>query len=95
MKFPILIHLLNNKAKHIVLSWEDLPVDHYFKIVQTGFDPNSVEAEIEVEYRWLDEASEEVVEIDQPTQENDEPSIVDSEGDGASVSSEDSSSAGV
>ncbi len=95
MKFPILIHLLNNKARHIVLSWEDLPVEHYFKILQTGIDPNNPNVEIEVEYRRIDEPVSKEVGSDEQTQENNEPSDADSADDGTSNGSANSDSTGL
>src|SRR5215217_3346623 len=94
LKFPILIHLLNNKARHVVMSWEDLPVEHYFKILQTGIDPNNLNVEIEVEYRRIDEPVSKEVISDEQTQENNEPSSADSADDGASNGSANSDGTG-
>lgn len=73
MKFPILIHLLNNKANHIVSSFEELPINNYFKIIRTNFVLDNIE--IECDYRWVDEAQkpEESLEIDGSAQEDSEP----------------------
>lgn len=95
MKFPILIHLLNNKARHIVMSFEELPREHYFKILQTGIDPNNPNVEIETEYRRIDEPVSKEVSSDEQTQENNEPSGTDSADDGASNGSADSDGAGL
>lgn len=92
MKFPILIHLLNNKANHIVMNWEDFPINSYFKIVRSGINPLE-SIEIEGDYRVLNEEEEE---IDQSTQENIEPFEPSSEDGGtSSKSGEDSISASV
>jgi hypothetical protein len=79
LKFPILIHLLNNKAKHIVLREEELPVNHYFKIIKSGVNPDSDDFLIEGEFRVV----EEEVNEPQETQKNIEPSEPDSEDNGA------------
>lgn len=93
MKFPILIHLLNNKARHVVMSADELPREHYFKIVRTGVDPNE-SIEIEVEYRRTDEVPTTKEEkVDEPPQENNEPPELDSSADGASSGSTDSDGA--
>lgn len=93
MNFPILIHLLNNKAKHIVMSFEELPREHYFKIVRTGVNIEQLGEDLEVEYTVKEEPKEEVVEIDEQTQENNEPPEPDSSADGASSGSTDSDGA--
>lgn len=84
LKFPILIHLLHNKANHFVLSFEDLPTNHYFKILQTGINPNNPDIEIEVDYRRVDQPVSKEVGSDEQTQENIEASGSDIEVDGAS-----------
>lgn len=90
MKFPILIHLLNNKANHIVTSFEEMPINLYFKIVKTGIDPNE-NFVIECDYHVVEQEKE----SDESPQENNEPSILDSEDSGAGISSKDSSSPSV
>lgn len=87
LKFPILIHLLNNKAKHIVMSFEEMPLNHYFKIVKTGIDPNET-YEIECDYRFIEPEKE----VNEPAQEDNESSVIDSPDGGTSSSSKDSSS---
>lgn len=84
MKFPILIHLLNNKARHVVLTEDELPIEHYFKILRTGIDPHA-SVELEVDYR--------VKEVDETPQKSDGPSVADSAENGAiDAGSEDISS---
>lgn len=91
MKFPILIHLLNNKAKHIVLREEELPINQYFKIIKSGVNPNSDDFLIDGEFRVIEEETNEP----QEAQENIEPPEPDSEDNGTSEVSEDSGSTGV
>lgn len=90
MKFPILIHLLNNKANHIVMSFDEMPVNHYFKIVKTGINPLD-NYEVEVDYRRVEEPESQEVVINESPPENNEPSIIDSPDRGTSGGSEDSS----
>jgi hypothetical protein len=93
MKFPILIHLLNNKARHIVMTWEELPMEHYFKIVRTGINPLDTGTEIEVDYKVKVDPVSEELEVDQSPQENHEPPVADSTDNGASGSGTDSDGA--
>lgn len=69
------------------MSFEEMPVNHYFKIVKTGIDPNET-YEIEADYRVVEPEKE----VDEPSQEDNEPSVIDIEDGGTSSSSEDSSS---
>lgn len=93
LKFPILIHLLNNKAKHLVESFEELPQGHYFKIVRTGLDetdPFNIFT-IEGEYTVSEEMPvEKETKIDEQTQENNDAFVADSSDNGASDGSKDS-----
>lgn len=86
MKFPILIHLLNNKAKHIVKSFDELPFGQYFKIIQTNFLIDNTE--IVVDYRVIEtETPVETSDNDEPTQESLEPPEHNSEGHNTSSGS--------
>lgn len=86
LKFPILIHLLNNKAKHIVLSEEEIPINHYFKIIRSGVNPDNADFLIEGEYTVIEEENDQ-----SPSQENIESSKLDSKDDGAGEVIENSS----
>lgn len=86
MNFPILVHFLNNKAKHIIMSWEEIPHEVYFKVIRTGVNLQELGVEIEGEYTVKEEITEKK-KIDQSTQEDNEPSIANSADNGASGSS--------
>lgn len=92
MKFPILIHLLNNRARHIVSCWEDMPTEHYFKILQTGISPEQIDLVIDADYRYVEEPETNEELTDESPQESNELPEPDSSNDGTSDGSEDSGS---
>lgn len=93
MKFPILIHFMNNKANHIVNSVHDLPRGVYFKVVSGQF-PVDNEVLEDVTFRRIEpEPQKEITIIDVEAQEDFGSSGFVGKDSGTSSSGEDSSGA--